>query len=106
MNWRAGMLRVWIVASLIWVSFIFASAYQKTSIQRQINAQHQECLDRTKANPNLNPLDCFFTDKTFDSLTPTYLRYAALAAGPVCAAFGLWFVGIWIVAGFNYGRPK
>jgi hypothetical protein len=39
-------------------------------------------------------------------LGPIIAKYIALAIGPMLAAFLLWFVGAWVIAGFYRRRPK
>jgi hypothetical protein len=38
MNLRGGMFRLWAVASLIWISFIFVFAYQQISVRRHVSS--------------------------------------------------------------------
>ena len=37
MNLHGGMFRLWAVASLIWISFVFILAYQQTSVRRHVS---------------------------------------------------------------------
>jgi hypothetical protein len=109
MNWRGGMFRIWIVASLIWISFVSFLAYKAIAVPRHIAAQEQRCFDERQADPSLgNPFDCFkHGEFMFADVLPIergrILPFIGIAAGPVCAAFALWFVVEWIAAGFR--RP-
>jgi hypothetical protein len=105
MNWRAGMFRVWIVASILWIGAASWAAYEKIAVPRQIAAQQQACADERKANTKLgNPFDCFDGAVMFDDLIPLgpqILRYAAIAIGPPLCILVFWFIGAWVAAGFS-----
>lgn len=85
MNWRRGMLRLWIVASFIWIGAVTWSAYTR--------------YDDSKSAATRRGM--------FDDLIP--LRgwieiYAPMALGPPAGAGLALIFGGWIAAGF--GRFK
>jgi hypothetical protein len=43
MNWRGGLFRIWIVASLIWIGVVSFVAYQKILLPRLAAAEAQRC---------------------------------------------------------------
>jgi len=106
MNWRGGMFRIWIVASLIWIGFVSVSAYKAIAVPRHIAAQEQRCFDERQTDPSYgNPFECFkHGEFMFSDVLPiergTIWPYVGIAAVPICAAFALWFVVEWIAAGF------
>jgi hypothetical protein len=107
MNWRAGMFRIWIVASLIWAALVSFVAFQKVVSPRLDAIEMNRCAEQRKAS-GLDPFDCFDPDEGAKSLAVPapmidLFIYAALAAGPIGATFMLWFVGEWIAVGF---RPR
>ena len=113
MNWRAGMFRIWIVASLIWIAIVSFAAYRAIQVPRHIAAQEQRCFDERQADATLgNPFECFAHGEfMFFDVLPVergrILSYVAIGAVPIGAAFGLWFVVEWIAAGFlRPRRPK
>lgn len=105
MNWKLGFFRIWIVASICWVSFVGWLFYNATVVSRRITATQQACVDDRRADPSLgNVFDCFDKGIRFDDLTTfgsVVTKYLALAVGPMFGALVLWFVAAWIVAGFN-----
>jgi hypothetical protein len=108
MNWRGGMFRIWIVASLVWIGLVSFVAYQKIIVPRLDAAEAQRCAQQRSAN-HLNPFDCFDPDSGAKALaTPAPLAdgfvYAALAIGPICGVFICWFIGEWISVGFMRSR--
>ena len=68
------------------------------------------CVEARRAEPALgSPFDCFAKGMNFDyviPLGPIVAKYFAMAIGPMLAAFVLWFVGAWIMAGFYRRRTK
>jgi hypothetical protein len=102
MNWRGGMLRLWIVTSVIWAGTISLIAYQNIAVPR---LQSNRCLERSQINGH-NPFDCFDPNVVGVFSSPSdVIFYVALALGPVGTAFVLWFIGKWIVAGFKARQP-
>ena len=70
MNWKLGFFRIWIVASICWVSFVGWLFYNATVVSRRITATQQACVDDRRADPSLgNVFDCFDKGIRFDDLT-------------------------------------
>jgi hypothetical protein len=102
MNWKRGLIRVWIVGSIAWALFVAWLAYSARS-----GAFTQEaCFKAHEANPALgNPFDCFDSGHYFDDLIPlsSFIeRYIAIALAPSLAALLLGFVIAWVAAGFKH----
>jgi hypothetical protein len=101
MNWRRGLLRLWLVASLCWAAFIGWSAYQESMA---LSAQHA-CWESKKDNPGAgNPFDCFDARiGLFEDLVPVetrIARYAVLLIIPILIPLVLGFAVAWVLAGF------
>jgi len=108
MNWKLGFFRIWIVASVCWAVFVGWLFYAAVIAPRSLAAAQDACIEARRAEPALgNPFDCFAKGLNFDYVIPIgpfVAKYLALAVGPMVGAFLLWFVGAWIVAGFNDRR--
>lgn len=107
MNWRIGLFRLWIVASLAWAALVGWMAYDRWTVA----AQQGACYTAREANPSLgSPLGCFTSAATmFDDLVPwdSYLRYYLLLA--LLPVIGFLIVGLalrWIGAGFQRSRSN
>ena len=93
------------------VDFIGANPeYADLVAPRSLAAIQDACVEARRAEPALgSPFDCFAKGMNFDyviPLGPIVAKYFALAIGPMLAAFVLWFVGAWIMAGFYRRRTK
>ena len=101
MNWRRGLFRLWIAASILWVGAVGWSVYDRVERARA----ESSCATQRIANPALgNTSDCFSGDLTFDHLIPLsglLSEYALIALGPVVGALVLGMAGIWVVTGFK-----
>ena len=100
MNWRRGLLRLWLVASLLWISFVGWAGYQRLV--------QLSCFDKRKANPSLgNPLRCLpeagYPNDYLPGHTAADLIVWALA--PV-VVFILGLIVAWIVAGFKSASSR
>jgi hypothetical protein len=144
MNWRGGMLRIGIAASIIWIGAVSWVAYEKiavlnhiASLERQVATKWMmkmmDACPSRKADPNYDPFECIanYKDDAVPSLAdiiarqkeqpaapandddlfeprelsvilraywPTIAKYSGYAIVPVVT---IWFLGIWIVAGFS-----
>lgn len=113
MNWQRGMIRVWLCGSICWVLGVAWFGYMDLWVHRQgaikQQAEQKVCADERTKNPSLgNPFECF-TEVRFDDLvplTPSLLRYIALAGGPVIAILIFGGAVFWVVSGFKRGPPR
>jgi hypothetical protein len=101
-NWKQGLLRIWVVGSSLWAIFAAWLAYST----RSAAASQQDCFEAHKANPALgNPFGCFDGKAlSFDDLIPltSFAKpYVALAIGPIFGALLLGFLVAWIIDGFK-----
>jgi hypothetical protein len=111
MNWRRGLLRLWVVGSICWVGFVGWGVYGDTVA----NARKMACVDQQKitAEPE-NVFACF--DPGYSDLYPIYAKslpqstalaleqHAAMLILPplLILAFG---VGLaWALTGFRRTR--
>jgi hypothetical protein len=102
MNWKQGLLRIWVVGSSLWAIFVAWLAHST----RSAAASQQDCFEAHKANPTLgNPFDCFDGNAlSFDDLIPltSFAKpYVALAIGPIFGALLLGFLVAWVIDGFK-----
>jgi hypothetical protein len=115
MNWRRGLLRLWLVTSLGWIVLVGHLAHTGWWLPRQTAFDQTACADARHANPSLgNPFDCFDPPSPsapsgtlqfvrIDSPPPmsALVKYAALALLPILAALALGAIIAWIIAGFR-----
>ena len=105
MNWRRGIFRAWIVASVLWICAVTWIAYARFYNARSSEISEKNCADTRRANPALgNPYDCFVTrPNMFDDLIPFdgwVWMYAPMAFGPPIGAAALCILCGWIASGF------
>jgi hypothetical protein len=88
-SWRRGFFRLWLVVSLLWVSFLAWIGYQRFV--------QLSCFDARKAAPSLGNLyECLPSTgyPDFDYLLPntaTVIDFIAMAVAPiVCALIAVW----------------
>ena len=97
MNWRRGLIRLWLAVSVSWTLGVAWFGYQQWHFNRQIIRDEGLCADARRSNPSLgNPFECF---STIQSEASIILEYSAMALGP---AIGLLIEGItakWVIAG-------
>jgi hypothetical protein len=55
MNWRRGLLRLWIATSVCWIALVAWHGYNAVIVPRQIAAQQTVCANARTANPKLGP---------------------------------------------------
>jgi hypothetical protein len=109
MNWRRGLLRLWMAASLIWVVALGWFAYEETHARATREAANSVCMEGKKAEGR-NPFDCFDGQPAapiFEDLIPTewwLRRYAALAVLPPLGLLAVSLLITWILAGFKGGK--
>jgi hypothetical protein len=110
MNWSRGFLRLWLISSVLWISWVAWFAYEGAMVPRLIAAKQESCLRARKADSSLgNPFDCFHGGMSFADLIPwstDIINYGALAFSPVVA---LLFIGLaikWIAAGFRASKGR
>ena len=106
MNWRRGLLRVWLVGSLAWIGFVSWMFFETVWVPRRTAALASDCANARTLNPSLgNPFDCFPQGgNAFADLIPigdALMRFAAIALGPVIGMLAIALVLQWIVSGFR-----
>ncbi len=113
MNWRRGLLRLWLVLSLCWIVGVGALAWERgpvTSRDRALAA----CFEAKKAE-GVNVFDCLNevtprNDPMTSADIPSAIReYGAYALLPPLIAFVLGLLGAWVAAGFarkGGGEPQ
>ena len=94
MNWRRGLFRLWLVASVLWIGTVAWEAYALDyCLNSTIRASDPfVCLDHIAWPLNLADLI---------PIGPSIAREAVLALGPVVVALALWFAGTWVAGGFT-----
>jgi|SRR5580700_4849520 hypothetical protein len=101
MNWRRGLLRLWLVASLLWIGFLGWIGYERHVLL--------SCFNHRKANPSLgNPFDCFPATgfPEYDYLVPAgakFYDYFIAAFVPIMGTLIIGMIVAWVASGF---RPK
>jgi|ERR1051325_12093324 hypothetical protein len=109
MNWRRGLLRLWILASVCWLITIGWFAYQDWWLPRQAAFDQQACIDLRTATRAGNPFDCFDKGVKFDDLIPIWRivsYYLLLALGPAIAVFVFGVAVIWVLTGFTRDQDR
>jgi hypothetical protein len=104
MNWRRGLLRLWLALSLCWIVGVGALAWERGPVASRDQAL-AACFEARKAE-GANALSCL------NEVTPrndpvrlvdipiTIKEYGAYALLPPLIAFVLGLLGAWVVAGF------
>jgi hypothetical protein len=108
MNWRRGLLRLWIAGSLCWVSLVGWTALVSEHDRALRNAADERCMARKKQEGS-NPFDCFDKPSNlFDNLPKSIewliKHYALWAFSPPLALLTVGLTGAWIFAGFARDR--
>src|SRR5262245_39046965 len=104
MNWRRGLLRLWLVLSLCWIVGVGALAWERGPVASRDRAL-AACFEAKKAQ-GVNVFDCLNevtarNDPLTSADIPSVIReYAAYVLLPPLIAFVLGLLGAWVVAGF------
>jgi hypothetical protein len=110
MNWRNGLLRLWLAVSLLWIVGFGWSDYSDTQTKAARYAAENICLEAGKNAEGVNPsgLDCYHGDYTgaFADLIPfSYVGWLRQHVVPaVLPPLGLLAFGLliaWTLAGFK-----
>jgi len=98
MNWRTGLFRVWITASVCWVVLTAVLAYQAIIVPQQ---QAAAAFDACKADNEGNGWRCI-TGISFGAENPVapYLPYLFMAVAGPLAMIAAWFAVKWVRDGF------
>ena len=104
MNWRKGLVRFWLVFSLLWAALAVWYAYADWWVPRQAafraTAAREACVAAAKENPAL----CYSGARSFADLIPvwpTIRGYVVLAVLPPAVLLMFGMLGFWIAAGFR-----
>lgn len=114
MNWRRGLLRLWLVGSVCWGGLIGWQCYDQISHLGWFPdpLTPSECADAMAATePSVNPYSCFdeimpTTDKMLAYVVNLHrrsiiLRHLWLGVAPVIGVLGFGFIGAWVASGFK-----
>lgn len=110
MNLQRGLLRLWVVLSVLWVVLVVGTAYWREWLPHEHDVR---CIT-VPAPPKgtVDPRGCwsispggleiqFKRESDLKPFAPIATRYAALAMLPVIGVFGLAMLIKWIVGGFR-----
>jgi hypothetical protein len=108
MNWRRGLIRLWIVSSLCWIGFVGWTAYAQESERAAQEFADNVCME-WKRREGANPFDCFDTPSgPFHTLPvrPVFGKawvkhYASIAFLPPLGVLIAGVLVLWIAAGFR-----
>lgn len=106
MNWTRGLVRLWLVASILWAALVGWIAYESAVVPRLAAANQESCFQSRKADSTLgNPFDCFDSGgMSFADLVPRstdIVTYSAWVLIPPLALLFLGFMIKWVLAGFR-----
>lgn len=94
MNWRRGLLRLWVVTALCWLVVVACLASYESLLVPWLTAREQRaCFDEHTSHPALgNPFDCF--DKKAAIQPPPTATYAFVGIAPILGSLLLGFEGL------------
>jgi hypothetical protein len=104
MNWRRGLLRLWLALSLCWIVGVGAVAWERGPVASRDQAL-AACFEARKAE-GANALSCLNevtprNDPVRLADIPIMIKeYGAYALLPPLIAFVLGLLGAWVVTGF------
>ena len=106
MSWRRGLLRLWLLVSVLWIGVVGWIAYYGAVVPRQAAAAQVACFEARKVDSTLgNPFDCFDgASSKFADLVPwssDIMKYGTWAIAPVFATLLLGLSIAWVLAGFR-----
>jgi hypothetical protein len=107
MNWTRGLIRLWLVVSILWISVVGWLAYLGGVVPRIAAAKQQACFEARKADPRLgNVFDCFDGGGSpFADLVPWSNDIFTYGGWAFIPPLVLLFIGIlikWVMAGFRH----
>lgn len=110
MAWGRGLLRLWVVLSVIWIGLIAAVTVIPPLIptQRERDRTHQEIIACEAMLPEgKNPFDCY--DPIAEVISPSFepenwIGVIQFAAIPPLLLLALGWAIVWTVAGFLRSR--
>jgi hypothetical protein len=94
MNWRRGLIRIWIFASVIWISGVSLTTYNRVLVPRW---HAEDCASGVKSGD----LCQSFLFYDLIPIETVILNYVTLAFIPAIFIILLGIALRWIVAGFN-----
>jgi hypothetical protein len=106
LNWKAGLFRLWLIASVCWIAYASWSTYESVVIPREAaTARYDDCVAAEKDKPNGSSWNCVDGVLEPGAAEPSealsYLRHAGFIFGPPALALGLWYATLWVSAGFR-----
>ena len=108
LNWRRGLLRLWIVASICWVSSIAWIAWDDDRTLTIKEGLTKSCIEDTKAQGG-NPFDCFDSPEAIledRPRTQRLIRWSTIALLPPTGALLVMLAALWVAAGFARDRES
>jgi hypothetical protein len=103
MNWTRGLLRLWLVLSILWICaaglaaiFVWNSDARLRASAAQLAEREAECGPDA---PNRGPW-CNYADVERAYPAP-FLVYTSFVLGPPIALFVLGWTGLWVARGFR-----
>jgi hypothetical protein len=109
MNWRRGLLRLWLALSLCWIAGVGVFAWEHNAWMKSRTAA---CFEAKRAQ-GVNPWDCFDRDEQVRlSIEPVGLadiaaaakEYTVVALLPPLVTLVLGLLGAWVISGFARKR--
>ncbi|HEX9472522.1 MAG TPA: hypothetical protein VF957_23600 [Bradyrhizobium sp.] len=108
MNWRRGLLRLWLLASILWVAFagvVFDLTTAGPALWHSVGSEQRDaaCFADPEAYKKKNPFDCFDDEPSMSQEEARNLVVAFVAAGigvPVGAVLAF-FALVWVGRGFR-----
>ena len=119
MNYRRGLFRLWLVASVVWLVFVlfllplkWSGEYFRAGIEesgRACQAQDKECIESREVMARLyfeeaerfNPKTIYFDDSSFWG----EMLLLGAVVPPLIVYVIMWII-VWIIAGFSQARTR
>lgn len=102
MNWKRGLLRLWVIISLLWLVAATGASLMVFSKQRQLTVA--EIAERREQCEETRPTDIFCRMVPIETVTvwqlPPWPVLAGVASVPV-VLFVLGAAGYWVARGFK-----
>jgi hypothetical protein len=114
MNWRRGLLRLWVVLAVSWTALVFGYGYFTYRAQNaapnvseqqipEICKQIDQEIEKSGKLPSTLPAECFllWTEEAKMPPAPSFWTYPVIAATPPLALLAAAFLLNWLISGFK-----